>query len=261
VDNDDDDLSFLNRTTTTRSRYPDKGKAVHRFDRLREMKCFPEVRRRLVKGFPIPEVAQWVQEVQKEYTSASRVALESIMRDFRADLPVVELLPEGIQRSNVIASALRRFRNGVDELKEMEELYAIQRARIDLAYEQEVAKGKLQFGTVQEVRAGLEILAKVAGLKMDLGIHQRHLGQLDVTAKKLEEIETRYGSSEVSAVVRNPESRRKVLSAMERVVALLGSGTPADSVGELLRSGRQPSGAATAAVIDVVEETDETEPA
>jgi hypothetical protein len=218
------DLPTSDRKVQPRSRVP-KTAPGSKFEKLQSLRCFAEVRRKVIKGFPIPEIAMWVQEDQKEYLQASRRALEEVLRAYRTSLPVAEVLPVGIQHSNVVASALRRFRGGVDELKELEELYSLQRSRIDLGYEREMAEKKTSWALVNEVRAGMDLLSRMASLKMDLGIHQRKLGTLDVATKKLAEIDERYGRPEVAAVVRNPESRRKVLSAMEHVVALLGSGT------------------------------------
>ena len=56
-------------------------------------------------------------------------------------------------------------------------------------------------------------------LKMDLGLSKRHLGQMDVEARLMADVAVRYNKPEVQNVLSNPQSRKKVLNLVERLMS------------------------------------------
>jgi hypothetical protein len=54
---------------------------------------------------------------------------------------------------------------------------------------------------------------------MDLGLSKRHLGKMDVDARVLADVAVRYNKTEVHAVMSDAQSRKKVLSLVERLMS------------------------------------------
>jgi hypothetical protein len=91
--------------------------------------------------------------------------------------------------------------------------------RIEIDVQNENNIKKLLPTTGQEVRIAREILSTYADLKMDLGLSKRHLGQMDVDARVMADVALRYNKTEVQAVLNDPQSRKKVLGLVERLMS------------------------------------------
>lgn len=192
-----------------------------RFLRLRSLKCFEDVHTRLLDGFAVSAVADFIQLERKEYTDVGRPSLETILTEYRASLPAAEAVKK---LPHFFAKAVQTVSEGIDELAEMEKLYRMQldRVAIDLKTEQNI--GKLLPTMTQEMRAAREILSDIAQLKMDLGVNTRHLGKMEVEAQIVADVASKYDNT-VTAVMQNPESRRKLLGIADRFLSLAAGDT------------------------------------
>ncbi len=183
------------------------------------MRCFNEVYERLLAGWGPSELARFIQEDRSEYADATRSGLMQLLQRFRDSVPPAQLLAHRMPKAFHKAEAA--VEEGLDVVKELEELYLIQKERLNIDFAHEKSLNKLMAGTmVQEVRAASELLVKINQAKMDLGIATRHLGQVDVDAQLRVEIEGKYGKQSIKQVVEDPEKRRKVLNIAERIIAL-----------------------------------------
>lgn len=197
-----------------------------RFLRLRGLKCFKEVHQRLLEGWAPSKVAQFVQEDCKEYTDIGRESLESQIKEYRASLPPGEVVKERLPRFHAEQAA--KVEQGFDELGEMQKLYQMQLERIEIDLKTEKNIGKLMPSMTQEMRAAREILSDIAQLKMDLGVNERHLGKMDISAKVVEDVSSRYAPA-VGKAMENPDSRRKLLGIAERFLSLASGDVRADN--------------------------------
>jgi hypothetical protein len=193
-----------------------------RFLRLRGLKCFQEVHQRLLEGWAPSKVAEFIQEECKEYTDVGRPSLESQLKEYRASLPPGDIVKERLPRFH--AQQAEKVEEGFDELAEMEKLYKMQMKRIELDFKTEQNIGKLMPSMTQEMRAAREILSDIAQLKMDLGVNKRHLGEVDVRAKVIAEIGSRYDAT-VTKAMESPESRRKLLGLADKFLSLASGAT------------------------------------
>lgn len=191
-----------------------------RFVKLRSLKCFAEVHQRVLDGWPMPELARYIQDEKREYTDVTKDGLVAVLKEYRASIPPGQLIQKRMPQ--VFHKAAAEVAEGVDELKEMEKLYRLQMERIGIDVNTEKKINKLMPTVTQEIRVAREILSGMASLKMDLGIDKRHIGQVDIDAKVQADITNKYGSQAVVAVLQNPESRRKVLGVVDRVLKLAG---------------------------------------
>lgn len=189
------------------------------FSKLRSLACFDEVNRRLCEGYPLKEVAQYIQDEEKEYLEVKRESLIWTLDAYRNTIPKAQLLAK--RMPPVFAKAAETVRKGLDELEELENLYKLQMQRIEIDRKNEKNIGKLLHTMTPEIKAAKDILSTIAQLKMDLGLSKRHLGQLDVDARVMADVQTRYaGKPSVTQVLNNAESRRKLLGLVDQVLAL-----------------------------------------
>jgi len=187
-----------------------------RFVRLRSLNCFAAFHQKVLDGFQPIDIAQYVQKEAGEYADVTEASLAAIIALYRESLPPI-LLSAKVPRVN--AAAAERVREGLDELAEMEKLYTMQLERIQIDFTTEKNINKLMPSMTQEMRAGREILADIAKLKMDLGLNERHLGKMEVDAQIMTDVSKRYDES-VGKTLTSPESRRKLLGIAERFLSI-----------------------------------------
>jgi hypothetical protein len=193
-----------------------------RYEKLRSLKCYEEVYKRICAGWPATQLARFIQEERHELQADSTKGLEHLLRDFRAALPAGDLVAKRFPA--VFEEAKEALEYGLDELTELEELYRIQMHRIGIDFNTETKINKLMPSMTSEIREARQILESIAELKMDLGIHQRAPEQHDVSVEgtveaKLSADLDKYPEG-VREVLENPESRRRVQGMIGRFLQL-----------------------------------------
>lgn len=200
-----------------------------RFAKLKACACFKDVQQRMFEGWPLSQVAKFIQIDRKEYTDVTSASLVSVLQEYRATIPPGKLISQTtlLPIYNKAADAVDA---GLDEIKELEKLYVIQLERIELDRALEKKLGKLLTTMTPEIRAAKDILQARAQLKMDLGLTDRHLGTAEVEVNVKADLAKQHGSPAVEKTLGNDESRRKLLGIAEKVVALSRS-KRADALG------------------------------
>ena len=196
------------------------------FVKLRSMKCFDEVMKRLKDGLPLRELAAYIQDDCEEYTHVKRDSLLTILQEFRVTIPKAQLISKRL--APVFHKAADRVRKGVDEIEELEKLYAMQMGRIEIDSKNEKNIRKLLPTMPTEMKVATEILKTIAQLKMDLGLTTRHLGKVEVDARVLSEVQERYTNPTLMQVLSNPESRQRLLSIADQFRSLTARTVEAD---------------------------------
>jgi hypothetical protein len=192
------------------------------FQKLRAITCFSEVHERITKGWPISDLARWVQEEMLEYTDAKRSTLISVLTRYRDSLPPAERAKHTLPQSHI--DAVEEVEEILDELRQ----YAVtikdqvKRYKKGMAVEDKI--GTLLPGLGQEIRIVGELLKQSASLKMDLGLNERHLGTVDVEATLIGNVADRYAGTEVEKVIGNPKSRRRLQGIAEHLMSLADRG-------------------------------------
>lgn len=199
------------------------------FAKLRAMQCFEEAHQMLCEGYPIKEVARFIQEDKQEYTEVKRDSLQWTLDAYRATIPKAQLVAK--RMPTVFNKAAEQVRKGLDEIEELERLYQLQMERISIDAKNEKNINKLLPTMTAEIKAAKDIAVAIAELKMDLGLSKRHIGQLDVDTRVLAEVSHRYEKPEVAKVMANAESRRKLLGIIDQMAVLTTKSM--DSEGEV----------------------------
>lgn len=148
------------------------------FEKLKAMKCWPEVDQKVRAGIAIENIAEWVQEERGEYLDAKRDSLIRALYRYKQSLPATQLaIPEPLH----IHKKIEKLKRGLRELEEMEKLYLLQLSRISMATELE---DKMRFPNSKlwkDVELAQNILLNMAKLKMEMGLYERVPGQVHVT--------------------------------------------------------------------------------
>jgi hypothetical protein len=198
------------------------------------LKCFDQVYARICDGWPLTELARYIQEDQKEYTEISRQGLVSTLTDFRSSLPPGELIKKRMPMAFV--EAHKEVNEAVDEVKELEELYRIQLKRIHIDHALENKIGKLLQSMTPEIREARQLLETMANLKMEMGLHDRAPQKHEVNVEVDEVLESdlgqHFGNASVKKVLNSPESRHRVMGTVERFLKLNDSKSLAEGQGE-----------------------------
>lgn len=199
-----------------KSRIKPQNRSV-KFQNLRQLKCFREVHDRIIRGWPISEVARFIQDDQQEYSNVTRNSLVTILHEYRKSIPPADLLRSTVP--GAVMNAVKQVEEGVDEIESLEKLFRLQMERIGIDHTIEKNAKKLFPSMTQEIKAAKEILGELAQLKMDLGLANRHLGKLDVETTATQ-VSLRYGNENVAKVLADPESRQRLLGLLKGVVHL-----------------------------------------
>jgi len=193
-----------------------KNPKQEKFFKLRRLKCFREVDRRVKHGYPIVDIARYIHEDHGEYQKIKRTSLERVIRDYRDSLPPGEKAAHSMPQTFLKAKA--EVEDGLNELGEMKWAYEQQKKRVEamIATEETLPIRMPSRAMVREINVASVMLVRSAKLKMDLGLSKRHLGSLTVEAELSAWAEEKFGRR-VAEVVKDPESRRKVISIFDHM--------------------------------------------
>jgi len=193
-----------------------------KIERLRGLICFPEVDRRIREGQPALKIAEFIQS-QNEYTDVKLESLRRVVDAFRESIPPGELASTRIPPT--ISKAIEALEAGIRPIKELWEIYAIQKERlnIDLATERQIHK---IFKNAFEVEVARKILETIMDKEMDLGIFRRHVpwmegGGPDDMSRIMSDAHKQFGHSRaLMNVLETPEKRTRVLGVIRKLRGL-----------------------------------------
>ncbi len=192
------------------------------FQKLRGISCFSEIHERITKGWPIADLARWVQEDRQEYTDAERCTLVTVLTKYRESLPPAERAKHTLPQSHI--DAVEEVEELIEELKTYSMVIRDQISRYKKQMLIEDKVGTLLPGLGQEIRIVGELLKQSASLKMDLGLNERHLGTVDVEASIIGGAAERYAGTEIEKVISDPKSRARLNGIAEHIMSLAERG-------------------------------------
>lgn len=202
-----------------------KPRGGKRFQKLRALACFNEVYARLCDGWSMREVARFIQEERQEYKEISRGGLEKMLQDFRSnEIPAADLVKKRFPE--VYDTAKEEVENGIDEVRELEELYRIQMHRISTDFKTEKTIGKLLPSMTSEIKEARQLLESLSNLKMELGLASRapqkheHDMRVGVSVEAADGLAEHFNSDAVKEVLTDPESRHRVSNVIDRFLKL-----------------------------------------
>ncbi len=194
-----------------------------KLSKLERMSCFPKVKNMLEQGVSVKEVARFIQEEAKEYLDASRDTVAAAIYRYvqlHTDALIREQVPlphMGLQQRNI---------PDVDALSVCNLALATQldRVMIDYATEKKIKK------TINSNTLSMKILSDL--LKTKSFLEQREFEKSMETAKAgqssgsgielddMSRLRSGYAAkfgNDIANIVFDPGSRRRIMSALERV--------------------------------------------
>jgi transcriptional regulator of heat shock response len=198
------------------------------FDRLKKLKCFNEAHQRIVDGWPLTDLARWIQEHEEEYTDITKEGLIAILSKYRAAIPVGDLKTTE-EMPSFLAKKIDEAEDSLDEISALNQLYKIQMKRIEMDHKLENQIGKSLNTLGQELRVAREIIAESAKLKMELGLKKRDLGTINVGGEvNVAHTHTEIDNPAVKKLLDNPQARRRLLGIAKNMLKSAGTVTVSD---------------------------------
>lgn len=183
-----------------------------KFTKLRGLRCFNAVHKMIEDGYPLAQIAEFIQVENGEYTDVNRNSLQETLRRYRDTVPLGQKVAE--KHPKTYLDAARKFEKGVNILDEYEYLFRIQKSRIDRFVDSEAEDGEMLKNMSREFDTAGNLLQKIHQARMDLGLDERHIGTLTIQAEATAAAEERYGGK-IAEILRDPEKRRKLVSLVE----------------------------------------------
>ena len=172
----------------------------------------------LLDGFGPTAVADFIQKEKKEYTDISRGTLVGTLRKYRASVPKADLirpkLPDYVEKADAV------LRKSINELDELQDLYLLQRNRIEIDHKLEREVRKLIPTTNQEVRLASEILRTSAQLKVDLGMTADIMGGASAGESLTAKLANKVTNAAVAKVLEDPQSRLRLTALATKLMGL-----------------------------------------
>lgn len=210
----EDDVSKGGRPPSEPTEASRKGK--QKFAKLRRMKCWPEVERRIKAGYPLKDIGRYIQDDREEYTNVRPKSLEKELSKYRDSLPAGEVVARHMP--DAFMKKMKEFEEGTDELVYLDKLMGMQMERLEKMMEQ-LRKIDIWLPS-QNMPRELDVARKLAysrsQLKMDLGLSKRDMGKLTLESELVERAREKWGH-EVAQTVSDPDSRKKVIDIMDHI--------------------------------------------
>lgn len=189
--------------------------------KIRNLNCFELVREWLLEGIAGPEVARRVHEQCGEALDMSRNYLNDCISHYRQTIPpwafVARINPQKYLKT------LRSADEGLDVVKEIQDLYKLQKKRVEIGFQREQQFGLLSSGMEKNMLVAAELIEKLVSLKEQLGLNVEQIPEnLNPNIAKDVDWKRVYARESVSKVLENPESRSRVVQVAERLIDMYG---------------------------------------
>lgn len=187
--------------------------------RIKRSKYFPEISEMIKNGYHISFIVDCIHNDLGIMADLTNEQLKGVLKNYRNSLPPAEISEHIIPRR--FLEKMKELDEELNVLREMTNLYHLQRDRVSLVGGHEKKLGMLFPTTVREIDMCLEILKAASELKMSLGIDNRHLGTLEIDARTMAMLDGDISDKTAARrVLNNPESRRKILQLADNIVSL-----------------------------------------
>lgn len=178
-----------------------------RFKPLRDLGCVVELNTRILEGWSIAQLVEWLHDTQQELVDFSPQALGALLTAYRASFPSASFLGG---RQSFLADVQEKAGEQLDVLAEYRKLYELQMQRIEIDHKLEQSFNKCMAPVTNDMDLARRILRDIADIQMDLGLHTRHLGVVGVDARVESHVQTVTGDSRVAAVLADPTKRQRM---------------------------------------------------
>jgi len=200
--------------------------------RLKGLDCFEQVHERIVNGWRTTDVVRFIQEEKGEYTDAKPATVARAISEYAKEIPPSQMVRSVAPSTHT--KAVTQITEGLDVLRELEELFRLQQKRIQIDATTEKNINKLFKSTVREVKEARAILQAYAQVQMDFGITKRNLGVLEVDQQGPQiSLSFAQAAPAFAEVAESPKSRQKALGLVHRMLALAAKKAEEDEAADV----------------------------
>jgi hypothetical protein len=191
-----------------------------------------------IQGRTLKEIVGFVKENVPEFADYT---FGSLMAELSGFFNMIKETSNSLKKENTIKIFDDTIKDEVNELEELAKLYQLQKARVMLSHEKEKRLNETLHQTSLDVLYALKILDRSAQLKMDMGLLKRDLGKIEINNKMvgiMANLPSEY--DKYKHVLLNPESRRRILSVLDKIMRLTSRETTSlpesrdDEIGETI---------------------------
>lgn len=209
-----DDLIKVRKERESGKRTPIPPNVRH--SRFLNLECKNELDERICAGYTMPQIARWLQTEKQLCTDVGYDSLCTMLSRYRQEMKPAQLIAPRMPKT--IEKANETVEKGLDELEELEKLYALQMERVSLGMDFEKKTKILNRFVNQEVALAAQILVRRHEIKMDLGVNGgRDIGTLTVKPEIRLAVENAHGEG-VARAIADPAAAGKVYDLYERMV-------------------------------------------
>ena len=171
-------------------------------------------------GYPLTEVAAWLQDEAGECGDLTRDSLVTTLYRYRDDMKPMDVAQRMLP--SVVRAAEKQIEQQVDELDELQRLYRLQCERIEIGVQFEKASRVLNKNMTQEIAQAASLLMRRHDIKMDLGVEGgRNLGTMTLRPELGATVSGKY-DVDIMQAANDPISRGKALAVARALAALDG---------------------------------------
>jgi hypothetical protein len=187
--------------------------------KLEAMTCWPQARDMLAEGYTFTAVAAFIQDEAGERLDSRRATLEEHLSRYRATyMPSAMFM--GAAQLRTMGWLRRKMEDEELEFGRLEEMYRIQKMRIDQGVAAEQRMGVLLPLVGPAIREAIDTVCRMHTIKEAYGFNHGSKGTSVVISPGIVgSVQQRFGD-EVAAVLQRPAARGRVLALLEEFRAV-----------------------------------------
>lgn len=174
-------------------------------NKLIEMGIYNEYLDRIRAGIRKAVIIDWLIRVEGLDGYSRRVLSDLIDNTIKDDVGKVEIAGN----RSLINTTTKEIIEDINELKELNDLYKLQRERIDIDYNTEKKINKLFKTTGYEIYLATKILSEILRVKMELGVLKRSPLSVDLQGGNVNIMQ--------NGIVISDEARRKIIGILNDI--------------------------------------------
>jgi hypothetical protein len=163
------------------------------------------------------EFLKFIRDIEF-YLKVSNTFLSIAVSSYIATIPPTELIERKLPGRFV--DAIKRMNSALDEIDELQNLYDIQKERLEIDFGNEKKMKKLFKTTGNEVFIASKILELSAQLKMDMGLIKRQIGEIDINSRNASIVKHYSEYPELETLFKDPKKRERILTVLNKLQAV-----------------------------------------
>jgi len=203
------------------------------YKRILGLACFDVVMQMILCGYPIPTVADFIQNTKGESTDIKRSSLVTILSEFRTTIPVGEITAPF--KPKRILDIQKDFSDAEQDLKDLSWAIDMLKQNVEAAYQAVCDSGYPSKSLQVDLDTMSRMILRRHEIKMDLGFGKgRNLGSLTVYPAIMRRVHDKHGVL-FDEIIGNPEKLSQVVSGASRLLAAAREASSEVIEGEVVR--------------------------